>query len=227
MRLNKFVASATGLSRRKADDAIKQGLVALNGKQGNLGDKVASPDTVKLNGKVISLPARTTILLSKPAGYVCSREGQGSKTIYELLPKKWHHLKTIGRLDKDSSGLLLLTNDGDLSNKLSHPRYQKEKIYEVQLSMKISSSDIRKLEEGVNLEDGMSRFINLRPLSNNTYEVMITEGRNRQIRRTFKALCYEVISLHRIQLGPYELPSQLEPGGWKLLDEEIKADESR
>src|SRR5581483_8687429 len=131
MRLNRFVALATGTSRRHADVLIEQQRLRINDHLGQTGETVAANDTVTLDGQPLTLPATMTIMLNKPVGYVCSRQGQGSQTIYTLLPPELHHLKPVGRLDKDSSGLLLLTNDGQLANQLTHPSYRKEKVYEI------------------------------------------------------------------------------------------------
>ena len=139
MRINKYVASATGLSRRVADKAIEQGNVLVNGQKATPGHDVTDQDVVTLSGKTLSPPANIqTIIFNKPTGYVVSRDGQGNRTIYELLPPELRHLKPVGRLDKDSSGLLLLTNDGQLAQELTHPRYQKTKIYEVRVSQPLA-----------------------------------------------------------------------------------------
>ena len=128
MRINQYVARATGLSRRKADAAIAQGRVAVNGQTTGVGTEVAATDAVTLDGHAIAISLQTiTIMLNKPPGYVVSRAGQGSKTVYDLLPAEYRQLKPVGRLDKDSSGLLLLTNDGNLANELTHPRHAKTK----------------------------------------------------------------------------------------------------
>lgn len=206
MRLNKFIAQATGLSRRAADEAIKAGRVSIDGKPASLGTVVKDNDRVTLDNSAITPSVNTiTIMLNKPIGYITSREGQGSKTVYDLLPKEYHTLKPVGRLDKDSSGLLLLTNDGELANKLTHPKYQKEKLYEVKLNKNINTIDENKLLTGVGLNDGMSKFIKLKQCSEHTYEVTLAEGRNRQIRRTFNALGYKVDNLHRIKFGSHKL----------------------
>ncbi len=155
-------------------------------------------------------------MLNKPAGYVCSRKGQGSKTVYELLPAQYHALKPAGRLDKDSSGLLLLTNDGELANKLTHPRYQKEKVYRAKLDKPLAQTDKNQLLKGVELVDGMSKFTALNECSAATYEIILAEGRNRQIRRTFAVLGYGVLELHRTSFGPYTMPDQLGPGSWQV-----------
>jgi 23S rRNA pseudouridine2605 synthase len=214
VRLNKYIALATGMSRRSADTAIKSGKVKLNQIPAKLGDIVASQDTVTLDNVQLKLKGRhTTIMLNKPVGYVCSRRGQGSKTIYDLLPEEYHYLKPVGRLDKDSSGLILLTDDGELANKLTHPKYQKEKVYRVSLDKTLALSDKNQLLTGVGLSDGLSKFIRVKDYSNDTYEVVLKEGRNRQIRRTFNALGYKIEELHRISLGDYKL-MDLPRGGY-------------
>src|SRR5665213_2596758 len=141
MRVNQFVAQATGLSRRAADRAIQEARLAINQHTAGLGDSVTSNDAVTLDNRPIMAAASLVIMLNKPAGYVCSRAGQGSRTIYDLLPSEYHQLKPVGRLDKDSSGLLLLTNDGQLANQLAHPRYAKTKTYEVTLDKPLTKID--------------------------------------------------------------------------------------
>lgn len=218
MRINKFVALATGLSRRAADSAINSGRVSINGHVAIPGIEVTPSDEVHLDETKLELPvALTTIILNKPIGYVCSRSGQGSKTVYDLLPQKYRNLKPVGRLDKDSSGLILLTDDGELANKLTHPRYQKNKVYEVKLNKSLNQDDLKQLLTGVNLSDGLSKFIKVNDCSNNTYEVSLREGRNRQIRRTFNALGYKVIKLHRSRFGNLNLYKNLSLGGYSLL----------
>ncbi len=200
------MASATGLSRRAADEAIKSNRVIINGRPAILGDTVKTDDHVTLDNRSITPDVKPiTIMFNKPVGYVCSRKGQGSKTIYDLLPKEYRHLKAVGRLDKDSSGLLLLTSDGDLANQLTHPKYKKNKVYRVRLDKDLNQKDEKKLITGVRLDDGLSKFIRLNKYSHATYEVTLGEGRNRQIRRTFNALDYKVERLHRIQFGPYKI----------------------
>lgn len=212
MRLNKFVAQATGMSRRGADEAIAQERVYVEGSPGSVGQSVAIGTKVTLDGKIISLPEQKTIvLLHKPAGYVCSRNGQGSKTIYDLLPEKFQRLKPVGRLDKASTGLLLLTDDGDMAQRLTHPSKQKKKVYEIVLDKTLAIEHWRQItSKGVQLEDGPSRFELLRKKIDNKsvankWIATLYEGRNRQIRRTFGALGYEVLSLHRTQFGLFKL----------------------
>lgn len=206
MRINKYVAAATGLSRRAADSAISQKRVTINGVPASLGANVNPDDTVLLGIKTLHLPASAqTILLNKPVGYVCSRDGQGSRTIYDLLPKDLHQLKPVGRLDKDSSGILVMTNDGDFAHRLAHPGFQKEKRYRVSLDKPLRPADQTAIEEGVPLSDGPSR-LELKIGDNaNHWQVTMSEGRNRQIRRTFEAGGYQVTVLERIQFGPYNI----------------------
>lgn len=215
MRINRFVASATGLSRRTADKLIEAGQVSVNNRTAEAGTQAAEADLVLLKGKQLSLPSQTvTILLNKPISYVVSRNGQGGKTIYDLLPPELHHLKPVGRLDKDSSGLLLLTNDGKLANQLTHPKFQKEKIYEVGLNKPLAPGDKAKIERGIQLEDGPSK-LELQG-SNKTWQIKMGEGRNRQIRRTFAALGYNVAELHRTHFGGYVLQG-LKAGNYKTV----------
>ncbi len=206
------------MSRREADTAIEQGRVLVNDKPAVLGTVVQpGRDTVRLSGEQVSMrPKRYTyLLMNKPVGYVCSRKKQGENpTIYDLLPRQYHALKVAGRLDKDSCGLLLLTDDGDTIFKLTHPKFAKQKIYHVGLNKPLKAEDRKKIEQGIDLEDGTSTFQvapikiknptthNLIP---NTYKVTMSEGRNRQIRRTFGNLRYMVTHLERVQFGSYSL----------------------
>jgi 23S rRNA pseudouridine2605 synthase len=218
MRLNKYIAQSTGLSRRAADTAISEGRVAVNGQAPKLGQDIAASDSVTLDGRPLTASTSTqTIMLNKPVGYICSRDGQGGRTIYDLLPAEYHHLKPVGRLDKHSSGLLLLTSDGQLAYELTHPKFQKEKIYEVRLDSDLTKEDQAKIAAGVMLDDGPSR-LKLKPLGGHDWQVIMNEGRNRQIRRTFEALGHNVRQLHRTQFGSYKL-NQLQSG--KFAPEQI------
>ncbi|MGH7240166.1 MAG: pseudouridine synthase [Candidatus Saccharimonadales bacterium] len=209
MRVNQFIAAATGISRRKADQLVADGAVSVNGEAAAIGLQISDDDIVTLNGKTITLPKYILIMLNKPVGYICSRNGQGAKTIYDLLPGKYQQLKPIGRLDKDSSGLLLLTNNGTLAQKLTHPKFGKEKVYEIELGKPLAANDKAEIEQGVELADGISK-LQLDGLSKR-WTVKMSEGRNRQIRRTFAALNYQIIRLHRDKFGEWQLGS-LKPG---------------
>lgn len=215
VRLNKFLAERLGLSRRQADDAIAAGKVIVNEKPAVLGAHIDNNDKVCYNGKIIPFDVGYLYVgLNKPAGYVCSRKAQGEfPTLYELLPAKYRDLKTVGRLDKDSSGLILLTNDGDFAFKMTHPSFTKTKIYEVELDHALEPLHQQEIADfGIEIGDGVSR-LGLTRLddSRKRWKVTMSEGRNRQIRRTFGALGYTVVRLHRTAFGPYSL-SGLKPG---------------
>ena len=211
MRLNKFIAHATGISRREADELIRTGNVVVNGKAADLGcDVNPDDDTVTVNNQLVKLPTEhTTIMLNKPVGYVCSRNAQakGVKTIYELLPDQYKALKTVGRLDKDSTGLILLTDDGDLAHQLTHPSFAKTKEYIVELDHVLAPLHQQMISDfGINLDDGPSQLLLERLNDERTkFNITMHEGRNRQIRRTFAALGYQVKSLHRTTFGSYTL----------------------
>lgn len=196
------------MSRRAADRKVAERRVMVNGAPPSSGYSVQKDDTVTLDGKIISPGSTTTIImLNKPVGYVCSRDGQGNKTIYQLLPESLHHLKPVGRLDKHSSGLLLMTDDGQLAYKLTHPKFQKLKKYKIALNKDLTEKDFDKItKQGVMLDDGLSKFA-LDPINNQNKEwkVEMREGRNRQIRRTFESLGYNVVKLHRTHFGEYTL----------------------
>lgn len=224
MRINRFLAQVTGLSRRAADTAISNGEVFVNGSPATPGYNVTAQDHVVYNGKTYRLSqletaAHRTIMLNKPAGYVVSREGQGSRTVYDLLPAELHKLKPVGRLDKDSSGLLLLTDDGELANQLTHPRYQKRKQYKVKLNKPLQPLHHQMINDyGINLDDGRSQLQLTKIHEDNATEWLVTmsEGRNRQIRRTFEALGYDVVRLHRTHFGTYTL-GELKSGHFKAF----------
>jgi len=223
MRINRYIALSTGIGRRPADKLIASERIKINGKLAVTGMDVKPEDEVILDNALISLPAKTqTIMLNKPVDYVCSRDGQGSKTIYDLLPLDLHNLKPVGRLDKYSSGLLLLTNDGELANKLTHPSFEKEKVYEVVLDKPLTDSDLQKIKHGVTVETYVSRLwlqklaTDKHQVTNSYFLVTLIEGKNRQIRRTFAALGYDVKRLHRLQIGQYHL-NQLQSGNYKFL----------
>ena len=209
MRINKFVALASGLSRRWADAAITKGRVLVNGQPPQPGQNVTDTDTVTLDGKLLAAPAQLrTVIFNKPAGFVVSRDGQGSQTIYDLLPPDMHSLKPVGRLDKDSSGLLLLTNDGQLAQELTHPSHRKQKIYEVTLSQPLQPLHRQMISDhGLQLTDGLSKLEleRLQDGNDKAWRVQMHEGRNRQIRRTFASLGYNITKLHRTHFGNYTL----------------------
>lgn len=161
--------------------------------------------------------------MNKPKGYVCSRRAQGdAPTLYDLLPKDYSKLKTVGRLDKDSSGLILLTNDGDFAFEMTHPKFHKEKIYKVELDRDLTPLHQQMISDfGIDLDDGKSKFAVIRDeefSDRKHFTVVLSEGRNRQIRRTFIAVGYRVMGLHRVQFGPFAL-NNLEPGKTEIIPE--------
>jgi 23S rRNA pseudouridine2605 synthase len=220
MRINKFVASASGLSRRAADTAIQAGRVLVNGQQPSPGQDISDADVVTLSNRRLTAPQTTrTIIFNKPVGFVVSRDGQGSRTVYDLLPTALRALKPVGRLDKNSSGLLLLTTDGQLAQELTHPSSHKQKVYEIRLSRALQPLHRQMISDhGVQLADGPSKLEleRLREGDDTRWRVRMHEGRNRQIRRTFQALGYEVTALQRTHFGPYTL-GQLKSGTWQTI----------
>jgi 23S rRNA pseudouridine2605 synthase len=216
MRLNKFIAGATGMSRRAADTAIAAGEIMVNNLSPAAGHIVQPTDTVRYKGRTLTNNPNkpsTTIMVNKPVGYICSRDGQGGRTVYDLLPPELHTLKPIGRLDKNSSGLLLLTTDGDLAHTLTHPSFGKTKVYKIALNHPLSTADETKIQQGITLDDGNSKLelTALNQTDRSNWKVTMSEGRNRQIRRTFDALDYTVVKLHRTHFGDYTL-ANLRPG---------------
>lgn len=222
-RLNKFLALQLGISRREADILIDTGTVTINDAPVNLGARVTAGDHVAVAGKPIASEATAHIYLAlhKPVGYVCSRRAQGdSPTIYDLIPHKYHALKPVGRLDRNSSGILLLTNDGDFAYKMTHPKFAKTKVYEVTLDRDLEPLHQQMISDfGVTLEDGRSQLTlaRLHDDSRRDWQVTMSEGRNRQIRRTFSSLGYTVEALHRVQFGAYSL-GDMKQGEVRVVD---------
>jgi 23S rRNA pseudouridine2605 synthase len=214
-RLNKFLALHLGVSRRQADDLIVKGQVSVNDTVAGLGTHVQPSDVVSVNKKIVNTETELVYLaLNKPIGYVCSRRDQGdSPTVYNLLPQQYHPLKLVGRLDRDSSGLILLTNDGDFAQRMTHPSYHKVKQYDVTLDAPLEPLHQQMINDfGVDLEDGKSQLTLERTSDNRKeWKIVMHEGRNRQIRRTFAALGYTVVKLHRTDFGPYTL-GDIQPG---------------
>ncbi len=216
MRLNRYLAQAVGVSRRAADELIKAGRVRISDRVGVLGDAVTT-ETVSLDGQIVAPQPLVYLALNKPVGYVTSRARQGnSPTIYDLLPAEYHHLKPVGRLDKDTAGLLVLTNDGGVAQRLTHPSFGKTKRYRVVTRPAFKAADTTRLEAGVKLADGVSQ---LTVEQTTPLVVALTEGRNRQIRRTFGALGYQVVELERLSFGQLEL-GNLRPEQTKLITPE-------
>lgn len=204
-RLNKYIASSGLCSRRKADELITSGVVMVNGKKvTELGFSVKPKDKVFVNGKLIHPVKHEYYRFYKPAGYITTAEDEkGRKTIYDLLPENLHKLKPVGRLDKDSTGLLILTNDGDLINELTHPSAKVPKLYRVAINGKISQKDIDTMYKGIEIEPDKIAYAQVDVLefdnSSTVMEILLYQGLNRQIRKMFEHLGFEVVSLKRIQ----------------------------
>ena len=219
MRINKLIAHRLGISRRKADEFIEKGRVQVNKMPARSGQDIEDPAIILVDGKPLPDEKELiTVLMNKPEGYVCSRNGQGSHTVYELLPSNLRYLNIVGRLDKDSGGLLIFTNDGVLHNDLTHPSKQKEKTYEVSLNKVIEDEDMKKLTSiGIELRDGLSKFIVKKSgISPTSYTIILKEGRNRQIRRTFNALGYKITLLRRQAIADYSIDN-LKIGEFKII----------
>lgn len=220
LRLNKHLALQLGISRREADDIIAKGKVNVNGIEATLGARFNEGDTIKIQGEDVAADtAYEYLILNKPVGYVCSRRQQGDNpTIYDLLPEKYHHLKPVGRLDKDSSGVILLSNDGNFAFTMTHPKFNKTKIYNVELSDDLAPLHQQMISDhGIQLEDGTStlQLERANETDRRSWIVTMNEGRNRQIRRTFGALGYTVQKLHRTNFGHYSL-GDIQPGTFEI-----------
>jgi 23S rRNA pseudouridine2605 synthase len=209
--LLKALTGAGIASRRKIADAILTGKVAVNGVVAeNLRQPVnTETDHITLDGRHINLKSEQAVylLLNKPAGIISTAsDEQGRQTVLDILPQKYRHrrLYPVGRLDKDSTGLVLLTNDGDLTYRLTHPKFEQEKEYLVQIEGKLTPEDRRKLEQGVELTDGTTSPSVIKEVKNSlpfNYSITIHEGRKRQVRRMFTSLGYRVLALKRIRMG--------------------------
>ncbi len=226
-RLNKYLADCGVASRRKCDELIEQKRVVVNGELvQSLGYKIdETVAEVTVDGHQVKLANRFIyILLHKPKGHVTTAsDDRGRKTVLDLVPNQ-PRIFPVGRLDKESTGVLLLTNDGDLAYKLTHPKYNVEKIYQVLLNQPISKKHISKLETGIMLDDGITRPCRVKVMSKDKQrvELILMEGRNREIRRMLQALDYKVSKLKRIQFATLTL-TKLAPGKWRTLTkEEIK-----
>ncbi|MGL1832905.1 23S rRNA pseudouridine(2605) synthase RluB [Rhodocyclaceae bacterium SMB388] len=229
-RLQKVLAQMGIGSRREVEEWITAGKVLVNDQTATLGQKIGPGDRVKYNGKLIPLKFQTRtprlLIYHKPEGEIVSREDpDGRPTVFERLPivRKGRWI-AVGRLDFNTSGLLLFTNDGTLANQLMHPRYELEREYAVRLLGQLTDEQIESLTSGIELEDGPARFISLSDAGgegiNHWYRVSLMEGRNREVRRMFEAVGLTVSRLMRVRYGPVTLPSRLKRGMWMELPEE-------
>ena len=218
MRLNRFLAAAGVGSRRHCDELIATGRVAINGQIcTNFSAQPATRDHVKVDGKLVRVDPLLTILLNKPAGFVSTRKDVHScDTIFDLLPKKFSRLFNIGRLDAQTEGLILLTNDGDLAQRLTHPRYKIEKEYEVTLDRQWDATLAPKLLSGIFLDGQRAKIARLHSITSNRLRVILHQGINRQIRHMFHEIGYDVKRLVRVRTGNLRL-GDLPRGHWRPL----------
>ncbi|MFO7675026.1 MAG: pseudouridine synthase [bacterium] len=225
VRLQKFLADRGVAARRRCEDHIRAGRVTVNGEVARVGDSVnPESDRVELDGRPIQgRTPRTVLVLNKPRGYLCAcrRGREVGRLVTELVPVTTR-LFPVGRLDRDSEGLLLLTDDGELANRLGHPGFGKEKEYEVELDRRPAPGVASRLVAGVELEDGPARAVRARDLGDRVMSVVLTQGRKRQVRRMYRALGYRVTRLVRVRVAGLGL-GNLRPGEWRRLD----ADEVR
>ncbi len=219
IRLNKFLADRGLASRRKCDHLIQSGKIKVNGEViTQLGFRVdEAKDEVAFENKPVSYEEKKIyVLLNKPMGYVTTVDDErGRKTVMDLIPVR-ERVFPIGRLDKDTEGLLLLTNDGDLCHKLTHPRFSVEKVYQATIDKTVKESDRRRLEHGIMLDTGMTAPCKIRFRSKGTVEVMLHEGKKRQVRKMFQTLGYDVLHLVRIRFASITL-ANLNVGQWRHL----------
>lgn len=218
MRLNRFLAAAGFGSRRSCEQLISGGHVVINGhKTTNLATNVVEGDDVRVDGRPARVAPPLTILLNKPRGYVVTRSDErGRRTVYDLLPPGHAGLFHVGRLDKESDGLLLMTNDGVLAQELTHPGHGIEKEYEVELDKPFDPALAEKLLKGIHIEGGKGRFERLRSITPTKFSVVLRQGIKRQIRLMFYNLGYEVERLRRVRIGKL-LDHRLPPGAWRPL----------
>lgn len=224
VRLQKFLSQAGVASRRAAEQMILDGQVKVNGAVvRELGTKVdADADVVEVGGKAVRSAPKLWLALNKPRDYVTTRsDPEGRRTVYELVPPEYHGLFYVGRLDYESEGLVLLTNEGEVANRMMHPRFETERVYEVDVRGDVSPATLRALRAGVELEDGPARVQDVTklkgaPAGQTRLRVTLREGRNREVRRLFSALDHVVERLVRTSYGPVRL-GNLPPGKWRRL----------
>ena len=217
MRLNAYLARAGVASRRGADELIKAGRVQVNGGPGQLNTLVAARDRVEVDGKPVAKQKLAYLLLYKPSGVVTTAsDPQGRRTVVELVPRE-PRVVPIGRLDADTTGALLFTNDGELAHRLAHPRYEVEKVYEAELEREPTDEAMRKLAEGIELEDGRTAPAKARRLGSKLIELSIHEGRKHQVKLMCAAVGCPVVRLHRSIYAGLDLDG-LAPGEWRALE---------
>ena len=219
VRLNKFLASCAVGSRRNCDELIQAGRVEVNGAPCiNMGTRISPGDHVRVDGKRVMPKEPVIVAFHKPRGYVCTREDElGRETIYALLPETLRSLHHVGRLDRDSEGLLILTNDGDLSQQLMHPSKSVEKEYLVTSNQAFENAHLDQFLEGVYTTEGKLKAKSIERLSPRRLSAILDHGAKRQIRVMFDTLGYQVTKLLRVRVGGLWL-GDLEPGRWAILN---------
>jgi 23S rRNA pseudouridine2605 synthase len=216
MRLNAYLARAGVASRRKADELIKAGRVRVNGETGELNTFVGAADTVEVDGHPVGKQRLAHLLLYKPPGTVTTaRDPQGRPTVVALVPAE-PRVVPVGRLDADTTGALLLTNDGPLAHRLAHPRYEVDKVYVAEVEGDPGRETLRRLEEGIELDDGPTAPAHARRLAKGRVELTIHEGRTHQVKRMLEAVGHPVRRLHRSRYAGLDLQG-LAPGEWREL----------
>ncbi len=218
MRLNRFLASAGLGSRRGVEELITAGRVKVNGKiVTDLATTVTPEDSVKVGSKIVRTEIPLVAVLHKPRGFLCTASDElERRTIFDLLPKGWPRVFHVGRLDKESEGLLIVTNDGDLALSLTHPSHQIEKEYEVGIDKPFDSAHRDKLLNGIRIEGGKAKVEQINVVTPTLLKLVLRQGIKRQIRLMCYSLGYEVTHLRRIRIGPLRM-STLRPGEWRLL----------
>lgn len=242
-KLQKILARAGFGSRRSVETLIAEGLVKVNGRTAKLGDRATTQDKIKVKDKPIKesrlqLQPTQVILYNKPEGRVCTRKDeQGRQTIFQQLPRiingRW---VSIGRLDLNTSGLLILTNNGELANRMMHPSYEMEREYTVRVFGELTDQQLKQVTKGVQLEDGPARFTKVTKMQkysddesiNNWYRVTLKEGRYREVRRIWEAVGVQVSRLHRVCYGDFSLPRNLRRGKtqeltWKQVNQLLRS----
>lgn len=221
-RLNAYIAASTSLSRRASDKAIEEKRVTVNGKVASLGDRVGVEDIVALDGITIEpYEKNSTYVLNKPKGYVCSNEDPHCKHFARSLIKveEQDRLHSIGRLDKDSEGLIIFTTDGKLTEKITHPRNGIEKEYYVKLTNPLTPNDIKTIKKGIVDKGEKLHVKSVDVMSNKEALIVLDEGKNREIRRIFDSLNNPVLQLVRLRVGGYSMPTNLPQGAFKKLSD--------
>jgi len=217
VRLNAFLARAGVASRRGADELIKAGRVTVNGEAGQLNTFVESRDRVELDSRRVQLQPLAYVLLHKPTGTVTTaRDPHGRRTVVDLVDHP-ARVVPVGRLDADTTGALLLTNDGELAHRLAHPRYEVEKVYEAQVDGELSEDELERLRAGIDLDDGPAAPAEARLLGQGRVELRLHEGRKHQVKRMLAAVGHPVRRLHRSRYAGLTLEG-LEPGAWRELE---------